>query len=326
MEQEGTDRLHLCSNLTFLKKIIEDETEDMEGEIGDFGLLVIAVHAAFLDSGFLALSKRGNATDRLPTGWDPDMNLVIPVSYTTIALYSVCNEDGCDLIDDPIEVAFSQTGNFVSVYGYFSKFLDIYRETFYLPSFIPSLRSAMTLAELEDDDEARVFDLWKTVKDVFCLPLLVDVSKKYHLSPPPCFTNLPTDMKIRILEFLRGDDLARIGCVDVEMNRLSSNDELWKKKFDEEFGISSKKGTLRKQRWKDSFVMFWNISKYGYITSRSYGSGGDGLNGYLRDCVIPPFFWRSNIAYGRSRFSDQFPFFNEIDQWSEELMHPIPWM
>ncbi|KAF5936987.1 hypothetical protein HYC85_024493 [Camellia sinensis] len=63
-----------------------------------------------------------------------------------------------------------------------------------------------------------VFEFLKTVKDKPTLPLLIDLCERAGLAPPPCFMRLPTDLKLKILESLRGVDVANVGSVCSESN------------------------------------------------------------------------------------------------------------
>lgn len=107
--------------------------------------------------------------------------------------------------------------------------------------------------------ENEVFELWKIVKDQLALPLLIDLCEKAGLGLPPCLVRLPSDLKLRILEFLPGVDIARMACVCKEMRYLSSNNDLWKQRYDEEFGIG--KGLQGITNWKARFALFWEIKK-----------------------------------------------------------------
>ncbi|KAG2286704.1 hypothetical protein Bca52824_046308 [Brassica carinata] len=66
-----------------------------------------------------------------------------------------------------------------------------------------------------------VFTFWKMVKDVW-----------FEL--PPCLMQLPTELKMKILELVPGDSVAKMACVCAEMRCLASDDGLWKHKCLEE--------------------------------------------------------------------------------------------
>ncbi|KAF9606280.1 hypothetical protein IFM89_024189 [Coptis chinensis] len=55
---------------------------------------------------------------------------------------------------------------------------------------------------LETIEFNKVVEFWRIVKDELALPFLTDLCEKTGLIPPPCFTRLPADLKLKILEFL----------------------------------------------------------------------------------------------------------------------------
>ncbi|KAI3732825.1 hypothetical protein L1987_64034 [Smallanthus sonchifolius] len=101
-----------------------------------------------------------------------------------------------------------------------------------------------------------VLNFWKQIKDEIVLPLLIDLSEKVGLEPPPCFMQLPTDLKL--LESVSGVDMARVSCVSSKLRCLVSNDKLWKHKFFEEFGAF---GTCEneKRTYRLLFSLAWKI-------------------------------------------------------------------
>jgi F-box protein 7 len=130
--------------------------------------------------------------------------------------------------------------------------------------FVPAISlanrdSVDSINEENGYPESEIFEFWKMVKDGLVLPLLIDLCEKTGLAPPPCFMRLPAELKLKILESLHGVDLAKVGCVCSELRYLSSGDELWKRKFDEEFGRA--KGAQGFDQWKARFASFWGRSK-----------------------------------------------------------------
>ncbi|RZC62718.1 hypothetical protein C5167_024480 [Papaver somniferum] len=92
-----------------------------------------------------------------------------------------------------------------------------------------SSNSSKTLHEgtSEDSDktlewlhEGNIFELWKIAKDKLALPLLIDLCEKTGLSLPPCFTLLPTELTLKVLESLSGVDIAKVACVSSELKYL----------------------------------------------------------------------------------------------------------
>ena len=133
--------------------------------------------------------------------------------------------------------------------------------------FVPALESVWVVNgdsndEIKNQDgflETEVFEFWKIVKDGIALPLLIDLCEKAGLVPPPCFMRLPTELKLKIFESLPGVDLAKVGCVCSDLRYLSSSNELWKQKFEEEFGNGT--GAKRLFNWKEEFQSSWDRKK-----------------------------------------------------------------
>ncbi|KAL9321793.1 hypothetical protein ACSQ67_009846 [Phaseolus vulgaris] len=124
-------------------------------------------------------------------------------------------------------------------------------------SSMMSLRYARPLEFLNgeskgSDDGKEVFEMLKMVKDRVALPLLIDLCEKVGLDIPPCLMKLPTELKELILESVAGVDLARVACTCSELRFLCSENELWKKKYLEEFGGESE-GSV----FKDLFALSW---------------------------------------------------------------------
>ncbi|MQM00278.1 hypothetical protein Taro_033009 [Colocasia esculenta] len=229
----------------FLKRILEAEKEN-ESARSELGVLVIAIHAVLLESGFMAHNCEGN---RMPDGWASKASTV-SISYT---IPEVTRPD-FEAVVGTIELKILLVGKFVDVYGYLLGSSDLYRLCLDASKYVPFVLSSMDV--MSEEGEKIVFELWKTVKDRLSLPLLIDLCEKNGIPPPPCFICLPTELKIRILEFCSGTDLARIACANSELRYLSSNDDLWKQKFLEEFPgreMSGRRGDPGR-RWKDKFA------------------------------------------------------------------------
>ncbi|KAF9589237.1 hypothetical protein IFM89_020675 [Coptis chinensis] len=94
----------------------------------------------------------------------------------------------------------------------------------------------------------RTFQFWRIVKDQLALPLLNDLCTKTGLANkvPPCFKSLPSELKLKIVEFLPGFEIAKLGCVSSELKDLSTNNILWKRKYIEDFSRSKAEGVERK--------------------------------------------------------------------------------
>ncbi|CAL9037443.1 unnamed protein product [Musa banksii] len=231
----------------FLKRVIEAEKGEAEGLLGR---LVITFHAAFLESGFVVSGGGGGRGSRFPGGC-PSKAATFSVQYTLPELVGAV--DGRD-----VKVAilrFSMMGNYATVYGFLNgDHQDVYRVCIDLSKLAPLL--SLSMDSLSKQEEKEVFGLWKVVKDGLTLPLLIDICQKNGLPSPTCFMRLPTDLKIKILEFVSGIDVAKIGCTCSELRYLSSNDDLWKLRFLEEFGSVNER-VLVGRSWKDKYVNYW---------------------------------------------------------------------
>lgn len=228
----------------FLKRVFDSEKGVAKGNLG---LVVIAVHAVFLESGFVALDGSGL---KLPGGWATAVG-TISVSYTLPELIGSDAEKDAKVA----VLKFSLMGTYVSIYGFLNVGgSGVHRACLDVSKLLPLL--CLPMDSIGEMEEEVVFKFWKGVKDGVSLPLLIDICDKNGLPPPPCLACLPTDLKIRILELLPGVDLARVGCVNSEMRYLTSNDELWRKKFLEELGPVNENGGVV-ARWRDKYAMHW---------------------------------------------------------------------
>ncbi|KAM0949941.1 putative F-box domain-containing protein [Dioscorea sansibarensis] len=234
------------SVLCFLKRVLDSEKGEAKGSLG---LVVPAVHAVFLESGFVAVDGSGGL--KLAGGWATAVGTV-SVSYSLPELIgSDAGKDGIVAV-----LKFVLMGNYVSIYGFLNGGggSGVHRACLDVSKLLPLLSLPLdTMGEMEEEV---VFKFWRGVKDGVSLPLLIDICDRNGLPPPPCLACLPTDLKIRILELLPGVDLARVGCVNSEMRYLTSNDELWRKKFLEEFGLVNENGGVV-ARWRDRYAMHW---------------------------------------------------------------------
>lgn len=227
----------------FLRRVMEAE----KGKIcGNMGLTIVAIHAVFLESGFVACSA-GNGYS-LPEG-------CAIASHLVSVMYSLPDLFRRGTLEDVKNVVlkFSSVGNHVSVYGCLvESHPDVYHLSLDSSKLAPLLSS--TTNDVGGKEEDDVFQFWKTVKDRLSLPLLIEICQKNGLHLPPCFARLPTDLKLMILELLPGIDLAKVECACSELRYLASSDELWKRKFLEEFKAPDSRSTGGS--WKEKFARF----------------------------------------------------------------------
>nr|QDH08941.1 F-box protein SKIP22-like isoform X1 [Cymbidium sinense] len=244
LESEPFVKEKVASVPCFLRRVMEME----KGKIkGNMGLTVVAIHAVFLESGFVACAESGGSS--LP-------EICVSASHLISVMYTLPDLISCGSLDDVKNaiLKFSTVGNHVSIYGCLvGGHPDIYRLSLDSCKLAPLLASDVN--ELNEREQEDFFQLWKIVKDRLSMPLLIDICQKNGLALPPCFTRLPSDLKIKILEFLPGVDLAKAACTCSELRYLASNDELWKRRFLEEFEMFATGSTSGP--WKDKFARLW---------------------------------------------------------------------
>ncbi|XP_059652566.1 F-box protein SKIP22-like [Cornus florida] len=238
----------------FLRKVFGKEAV-RDG--GGYQLLVIAVHAVLLESGFVRVDP---VSKLILDGFNPDewpsSSFKMVISYTLPEILGAGNGI------ETVVLRFASVGKFLNIYGFpgsYQVYLDKDR-------LVPFLNVVWANCGWFDESngkdlysdtypEIEVFKIWKIVKDKIALPLLIDLCEKAGLAPPPCFMSLPTSLKRKILESLAGIDLGRVGCVCSELFYLSSNDDLWKQKFVEQFG--NVVGSQGRSHWKEKFAKCW---------------------------------------------------------------------
>ncbi|XP_058739216.1 F-box protein SKIP22-like [Vicia villosa] len=224
----------------FVKTILKEALGD---DVSDFKLLVFAVHAFILESGFVRVDGVSSKGKGKEIGDVSSSSSMISLRYTLPEIVSKG-------LSHAVNLKIQTLGNFVNVYGSLLDDVGARVHRVYLDKFRFAKPLKLMLANSEPNGSASVgvsvdvndggddeaFELWKIVKDKLALPLLIDLCDKAGLELPPCFMRLPMELKLLIFEYLSGDDLAKVCCTCSEMSYLASNDELWRKKFEEEFG------------------------------------------------------------------------------------------
>ncbi|XP_068657284.1 F-box protein SKIP22-like [Aristolochia californica] len=236
----------------FLKKVLKEEVDKVDGNCNR--LLIVAVHGALLESGFVGFdSMKGCMIDGfgLPEGWAGTAKPLLRVEYSVPSLVLPYSST--------VALKVVSLGKYVSIYGSVVGSPNVFHINLNASLLAPAIDSTCKRYGRSDEcsgsaDEKAVFELWKIVKDKLSLPLLMELSEKAGLTPPPCFMRLPVDLKIHILECLPGTDIAKMACVCLELKYLSSNDDLWKKKFVENFPLSDEE-VVNGARWKEKFAI-----------------------------------------------------------------------
>ncbi|XP_016510153.1 F-box protein SKIP22-like [Nicotiana tabacum] len=251
----------------FLRKVFTEELSDDGGR--DHKLLVVALHAVFLESGFVLLDPvsftqlSGSQFWKCYWPWG--------ASPSRMTLFYTLPEAS---IHHTVELKFHCLGKFFIAHGSLSGGVFTRRVTLNEDQLVPFLNVVWANCGLHEEvnngafPEREVFQFWRNVKDGLVLPLLIDLCDKSGLELPPCFMRLPTDLKLKILELLPGVEIAKVSCLSSELRYLASSDDLWKKKYVEQFGDANTPGGGEGGHWKDKFVKSWESRKRRKMISR----------------------------------------------------------
>ncbi|GMN31098.1 hypothetical protein TIFTF001_003091 [Ficus carica] len=181
----------------------------MSEEIGDVEsrnhkLIVIAVHAVFLESGFVEFDEFLSHDD---------------LRYSTSFRYTlpeILGDKNCTSnAKDSVVLKCQTIGRFVNVFGCLtSSGPVVYRVCLDKNKFARAISflSRCSKGGHKFKGEA-LYELWRIVRDGLALPLLIDLYAKAGLPSPPCFMSLPPELQKKILEFLPGADIAKLGSV-----------------------------------------------------------------------------------------------------------------
>ncbi|CAH9116607.1 unnamed protein product [Cuscuta epithymum] len=252
----------------FLKKVFTEELRNDDDGSKDHKLLMVAVHAVLLESGFIRFD---------PILHKKIIGLQSPNQRGTDLCYTLL-----DIVDDQksnsytipnMKLNLQTLGKLVIIYGSLSSGRSsIHHVELNEGDLVPLLNVAWSHCGLSEEiippgkdgllwtsPEKGIFQFWRTVKDRLALPLLIDMCEVAGLGLPPCFMRLPTELKLSILELLPGVDLGKMSCVSSELNYLISNEELWEKKFVSEFGTWD--FSLKIQDWKRKFKLALGLQK-----------------------------------------------------------------
>ncbi|KAK7390990.1 hypothetical protein VNO78_19256 [Psophocarpus tetragonolobus] len=244
----------------FVRRVLK---EALGNNINDFMLLVFTVHGVVLESGFVRIDKDSGmavSCSHLLDDSPSAFSSVISLKYSLPEILA----NGAS---HSVSLKFQTLGHFVNVCGSLTEDVGsrlhcvcLDKRKYVRPLEFMLANSEYNGSVSDGVDNLfgnEVFEMWKMVKDRLALPLLIDLCEKAGLDLPPCFMRLPTELKLLILERLPGVDLAKVACTCSELRYLSSSNELWKKKYEEEFGQGESKGKL----FKDLFAVSWKANK-----------------------------------------------------------------
>ncbi|XP_071707092.1 F-box protein SKIP22-like [Rutidosis leptorrhynchoides] len=239
---------------SFLRKVFTEELGDDDGL--NHKLLVIAVRAVLLESGFVEVGPASN---------DLQGNLYLASFYYTLPNI-VTNGD-----IETVKIKFQSVGKYCTVYGSLVNGTGTHSVMLDEEKLVPFLNvvwanCGLVVATMEENNkvlsvepEKEVFEFWRKMKDGLALPLLIDLCEKAGFELPPCLMRLPTELKLKILESVSGVDIAKVSCTCSELRYLGSSDDLWKRKYIEEFGDMG--GSDGGRTYKERFVKTWEGRK-----------------------------------------------------------------
>ncbi|KAL0651874.1 hypothetical protein Bca4012_094565 [Brassica carinata] len=217
----------------FLKNIL---LENSSGDTSELTTLAMSVHAVMLESGFVLIN---------PVSSDDKFSFSKELIYTLPELV------------ESVTVTFQSLTDKVVVYGSLSG--NVRRVYLDKSRFMPVIDTLKSDEEVSSSIFKEVFVFWRLVKDGLVTPLLIGLCYKSGLEPPPCFTRLPTELKVKIVESLTGASLAKMACVCREIRCMASGNDLWKQKIWEEAKhlLLVGNGGRGSVNWKAKFASFW---------------------------------------------------------------------
>ncbi|CAH8385100.1 unnamed protein product [Eruca vesicaria subsp. sativa] len=237
----GSKRL---SEPFFLKKVLLEKS----GDASDLTTIATSVHAVMLESGFMLLKNRG-CFDKF----------TFSKELFTVSLMYTLPELITKTTVEYVTIRFQSLSNTVVVYGSLGGGRMVQRVSLNKYRFVSVIDLVVDTLKFEKQafcsSYRNVFMLWKIVKDGISIPLSMALCEKYGLVGPACLMRLPTELKLKILEVVPGDGVAKMACVCREMRSLASDNDLWKQKcLEEAKHLVVNRSSIS---WKAEFATFW---------------------------------------------------------------------
>ncbi|OMO63414.1 hypothetical protein COLO4_32483 [Corchorus olitorius] len=191
----------------FIRKVLKEGLGD---DRNMHNLIAIAVHAVLLESGFVGFDPVSKLQIyRFPDDWHSS----VPICYSLPELLRHDNKFGSNLTDYVV-IKFQTVGKFVQVYGSLvNEGSGLHRLSLDEHRFAPTLE--LVWANCDEND---------------------NLCDRTGLTLPACLMRLPIELKLKIVESLRGVHIARMECVCKEMRNLmgnlASDNDLWKRKLE----------------------------------------------------------------------------------------------
>ncbi|KAI3777501.1 hypothetical protein L1987_47301 [Smallanthus sonchifolius] len=255
----------------FLRKVFTEEIGDTDGL--NRKLLGVAVHAVLLESGFVEIDPaskllKNNNNFNVKDNW-----------YLASFHYTLPNIIIAGGNIETVKIKFQNLGRYCKVYGSLVNGTMVHSVLLDEDKLVPFLNLVWAncgpvVATMGKNNkishvqpEKEVFEFWRKIKDGISLPLLIDLCEKTGLQAPPCFMQLPTELKLKILELVSGVEIAKVSCTCSELRYLASSDDLWKQKYIEQFGNVA--GLDGVKGFKGRFARAWEARKRRKTVGRS---------------------------------------------------------
>ncbi|KAL5217665.1 hypothetical protein ABZP36_018349 [Zizania latifolia] len=242
------------STPSFVVRVLKREIENAGGACRTaIHHLVVALHEALLDAGFLSANLAGSRL-QLPLDWASDSFNPLTMKYTLPEFVEMLPAAEGRMV---AVLNYSLMGNFMMVYGHVPGApSEVHRLCFELPKLAPLMY--LHSDEVSAEEDRKILELWRVLKDEMCLPLMILLCQLNNLCLPPCLMALPGDVKAKVLEFVPGVDLARVQCTCKELRGLAADDNIWKKKCEIEFKAIGE-GSQVSRTWKERFGAAWIV-------------------------------------------------------------------
>eukprot|EP00897_Mesotaenium_endlicherianum_P008738 jgi/Mesen1/7893/ME000420S07035 len=108
-----------------------------------------------------------------------------------------------------------------------------------------------------------VMELWREVKDQLALPLFAALCRRAGRSAPTSLLALPAEVRAMVLEGLPPRALAMLACVCSEFHVAAASDSLWRALYWREFGfeVIPANPPGRAATWKAAFAARWRLRR-----------------------------------------------------------------
>ncbi|XP_004301718.1 PREDICTED: putative F-box protein At1g23770-like [Fragaria vesca subsp. vesca] len=248
-----------------LRRVLKEELapQDLHRNHKNNKLLVAAVHAVLLDSGFVRFSSATSVHDALSEFGFSEFGSVSGMSHSYTLPQILAQQDNKDCSSN------LKTQGFVLKFEYLGQYFSPHQkrtrhvaprivrvsgslissgsrfgekdkevclevdENKFAPAFEFFWGNSMrnTTAIFLRFRERQVREFWRMVKDEIALPLMIDICAEAGLPAPLCLMTLPPELKVQILEAMPSVELAKVGGVCKELRDLANDNELWKHKL-----------------------------------------------------------------------------------------------